>query len=141
MLQAGRMEVGKLSATDQSSLSALPRWQEACLVQMGIESGAEVTLGRDPPADPRLVAAARVLAATSHSQLLGRGPDELGKLDRPLFGDVEVCHLWTTHSHSSNALLDHLILQLQSSMGKLQPLLNGIVNMICLLQSAEGAHA
>lgn len=88
--QAGRMEIGKPGSAEQNSLAALPAWQQAILVQIGINKGMEVTLGRRPPADARLIAAARVLAASQERHLQGRGPEQLGMLDMPLRQDVEV---------------------------------------------------
>ena len=89
-VQAGRIEVGKLGPTGQSTFVSLPAWQQARLSQLGIELGLEVSLGREPAAEPRLVAGVRILAATQETQLLGRSIEQLGDLLTPLHSDVEV---------------------------------------------------
>ncbi|KAK9790544.1 hypothetical protein WJX73_007583 [Symbiochloris irregularis] len=93
LIKAGRAEVAKISDADQSSLDSLPSWQRGRLEELGVESGSEVTLGRKPVATEALVAAIRILAATDESQLQGRGAADLGSLEKPLNGDVEVLAL------------------------------------------------
>ena len=55
------------------------------------DTGPEVTLGREPPADAALVAAARLLAASEEGSLQGRSLAQLGNLGMPLTKDTEVC--------------------------------------------------
>ena len=47
-------------------------------------------LVREPPAEPALVAAARILAAKEEGSLQGRSLEQLGHLDTPLTKDTEV---------------------------------------------------
>ena len=84
------MEVARLSSADQGCLEALPQWQRSRLEVLGIEAGSEVTLGRRPAADPRLVAAARILAASDEAQLQGHNTDDLGAWNLPIQKDAEV---------------------------------------------------
>lgn len=82
--------MAKISGADQTQLSTLPGWQRIRLQELGIESGSEVSLGRKPVASTQLIAAIRILAASDESQLQGRSAVDLGALEKPLHGEVEV---------------------------------------------------
>ena len=84
------MEVGIISTVDQSSLATLPEGQQTRLVSLGLDSGVDVNLSRKVASEPRLVAAARIFAATSEEQLLERSLEQLGMLSQALHTDVEV---------------------------------------------------
>ena len=79
----------------RASLPASPRLLTTAAVQSltlrTAETGPEVTLGREPPADPALVAAARLMAAAEEGSLQGRSLAQLGDLGMPLTKDAEVC--------------------------------------------------
>jgi len=68
-------------------------WQKQLLQQLslfGPGANAEVTIGRQPPAEPRLLAALRLLTATAASDVRGRSVDQLGDWHAPLATQLEV---------------------------------------------------
>ena len=68
-------------------------WQKQLLQQLallGPGANAEVTVGRQPPAEPRLLAALRTLTATAASDVRGRSVEELGDWHAPLATQPEV---------------------------------------------------
>ena len=77
--------------------------------------GPEVTLGRDPPADPGLVAAARLMAAPEEGTLQGRSLAQLGDLGMPLAKDAEArlscCSLPCTVRFAASAPVAGLVCQ------------------------------
>ena len=71
-------------------------WQKQLLQQLALLGpgvNAEVTIGRQPPAEPRLLAALRTLTATAASDVRGRSVDQLGDWHAPLAMQLEVFFL------------------------------------------------
>ncbi len=72
-------------------------WQKQLLQQLalfGPGANPEVTIGRQPPAEPRFLAALRSLTATAASDVRGRSVDQLGDWHAPLATQLEVL-CWT----------------------------------------------
>ena len=71
-------------------------WQKQLLQQLallGPGANAEVTIGRQPPAEPRLLAALRVLTATAAPDVRARSVEQLGDWHAPLATPFEVLPL------------------------------------------------
>ena len=71
-------------------------WQKQLLQQLallGPGANAEVTIGRQPPAEPRLLAALRTLTATAASDVRQRSVEQLGDWHVPLCTHLEVIFL------------------------------------------------
>ena len=68
-------------------------WQKQLLQQLsflGPNANAEVTIGREPAAEPRFLAALRTLNATAASDLRQRSMQQLGDWHAPLAPHIEV---------------------------------------------------
>lgn len=74
--------------------TALPIWQEQALIHLnlcGPNANLEILIGRDPPVDPRLLAALRVLYCNDPTELGGRSLVQLGAWGSFLTPANEVC--------------------------------------------------
>ena len=68
-------------------------WQKQLLQQLallGPGANVEVTIGRQPPAEPRLLAALRTLSAVAASDVRQRSVEQLEDWDSPLAPEIEV---------------------------------------------------
>ena len=68
-------------------------WQQQLLTELrlvGANANQEISLGREPLVDARLLAAVRILSATSVADLRGRSVENLGSLSEPLEAGIEV---------------------------------------------------
>lgn len=62
-------------------------WQELLLSELRLQgpgANLEVSVGRQPLVEPRLLAGVRILSATSAVELRGRTAKDLGNLQAPL---------------------------------------------------------
>ena len=69
-------------------------WQQLLLAELRLQgpgANLEVSVGRQPLVDPRLLAGVRILSASSAAELRGRTVQDLGNLNAPLSLLVEVC--------------------------------------------------
>ena len=87
------------SSSNQGASSAssnLPIWQEQALADIGLwgpNANLEVSLGGEPPVDPRLLAAVRMLYCHEPNDLAGTSMVQLGEWGRYLSPQNEVCCL------------------------------------------------
>jgi hypothetical protein len=82
-----------------------PPWKRAVLAQLELEgpgANLEVGLGGPQHVEPRLLAAARVLAAVQPSEVQGLGADVLGRWDRWDWLAALWCWLWCVSMPDAN---------------------------------------
>lgn len=80
-LQSSHSWSTKADSGSSSASTDLPIWQEQALTHLnlwGPAANLEVTLGGQPPVDPRLLAAVRMLYCKDPSELSGRALVQLG---------------------------------------------------------------
>lgn len=74
--------------------TALPIWQEQALTHLnlcGPDANLEIVIGGDPPVDPRMLAALRILYCRDPTELGGRSLVQLGAWGAVLSPANEVC--------------------------------------------------
>ena len=90
LLPASRktLQAAGLAAAEDAAPWQKQHLQELALLGPG--AMIEVSVGRQPVAEPRLLAALRVLTATAASDVRGRSTDGLGRWEAPLVAKLEV---------------------------------------------------